>query len=176
MCDCYLIINSIPSVTVAVPQRLMSTLSSAWSQTLRNHIYIIWILSNRLINWVHRNSTCATLQVLNVLFMQVATSHILICTAIASLACRDPVSLCPEIHSETTSFDRLGLFSRLLTSFYLLARFVKVLRCVVRRPKRWPVKVVKHKIHVLGLFVLQIVPNLDVTMNFYFDMCISLSW
>ena len=148
----------------------------SWSQALRNHIYIIWILGNRLIYWVHRHSTCATLQVLDVLFMQVATSHILICTTIASLAGRNSVSLWSEIHSETASFDRLSLLSRLLTSFYLLAWLVKVLRSVVRRPKRWSVKVVKHQIHVLGLFVLQIVPNLDVTMNFYFDMCISLSW
>ncbi len=146
------------------------------SQTLRNHIYIIWILCSWLINWVHCNSTCATLQVLYVLFMQVATSHILICTSIASLTRRNSVSLRSEIHPKTASFDRLGLLSRLLSSFYLLARLVKVLRCVVRRPKRWSVKVVKHQIHVLGLFVLQIVPNLDVTMNFYFDVSISLSW
>ena len=107
--------------------------------------------------------------------MQIAPSHVLICTAVTSFASGDTVAFSAEIHTEVARLNGLSLISRLLlSSLNLIARLVKVLGCVVCSAKGRAIEVIEHQIHVLCLLVLQVVANLYVTMHLYFDMCISL--
>ena len=112
--------------------------------------------------------------ILNVLLVQVASAHVLIGAAIASLSCRHAVALSPEVHPEAARSDFLSALGWLLAGFNLLARLVEVLCRIVCRAERRAVEVVEHQVHVLSLLVLQVVAYLDVTVHLDLDVGISL--
>ena len=112
--------------------------------------------------------------ILNVLLVQVASAHVLIGAAIASLSCGHAVALGPEVHPEAARSDLLGALGWLLAGLNLLAWLIEVLCRVVCRAERRAVEVVEHQVHVLSLLVLQIVAYLDVTVHLDLDVGISL--
>lgn len=56
----------------------------------------------------------------------------------------------------------------------LFGRFIEVLGCVNRSPHRRTVEVIKHEVHVLLLFNLQVITNFYVSVNFNLYVSISL--
>ena len=60
------------------------------------------MFSHSFIDRTHRICGSSALQILDVLLMEVTSSHILVRTAIASFSGRDSVTLSSEIHSETS--------------------------------------------------------------------------
>ena len=121
-------------------------------------------------------TSCTVLQILNILLVQVASAHVLICAAVTSFTCWDAVSLRPEVHPETC-WHFLTILSACIktTCLNLLAWLVEVLGCVVRRAERAAVEIVEHQVHILSLLVLQIVSNLNVSMHLNFNMGVSLA-
>ena len=110
------------------------------SKTLRNHIMLMCMFGHCFfVNGAHSCAYC------RVLFMQVATSDVLIRTAVASLSRRHPITFCAEIHPEA----RLDNFLRLLGRFHptrlqLLIPLVEVLSSVIRFAKRRAIEVIEH--------------------------------
>ena len=146
-----------------------------YSETLRDHVVFSRMFSYSFIDWAHGICGSAALQVLDVLLMEVPSSHILVGTTVASFSGGDPVTLGSEIHSETTLWHFLCPIGRFLPRLYLITRFIEVLGRVIGWTKGRPVKVIEHQIHVLCLFVLKIISDLDVSVHFYLDMGVSLS-
>ena len=137
------------------------------SKSLWNYVELIQILVG--CSFVERaNGNSSILQILQVLFVQVATPHILVRAAVPSLACRDAVTLGSKVHAEPPDWDFLGAVSRFV---YLVVRFVEVLSCVVGVAEGGAIEVVEHQVHVLGLLVLQIVPDFDISVHWDFYVC-----
>ena len=159
-----------------------ATIRQSVSETLRNHIIFCGVLRHSLIDRTHCIS-CASatgppsLQILDVFLVEISPAHILVRASIATFPRGDAVTLRPEIHPKPGRHVLLPLHAheRLLPSLDLLARLVKVLRRVVRRAERRPIEVVKHQVHVLGLFVLEVVANLYVAVHLDLDVSVGLS-
>ena len=152
------------------------------SETLRNHIVFCGVLRHSLIDRTHCISCAAStgapsLQILDVLLVEISPTHILVCTSVATLSRGDSVALRSEIHPEARRHILFPLYApkRLLPSLDLLARLVKVLRGVIRRAERGAIEVVKHQVHVLSLLVLEVVANLDIAVHLDLDVGVGLA-
>ena len=145
----------------------------------------IQIFINSLVDRAHscsssrgagRTSPC--LQVLQIFLVKVSTTHVLISTAITAFTSGDSVALSSEIISEVgviwphwTSEARVWHGRGLICVTW----FVEVLSGIIGRTERRSVEIVKHQIHVLSLLVLQVVTNLDITVNLDLDVGIGLA-
>ena len=131
------------------------------------------MLSHSLVDRAHCGTGTTSMQTLDVLFVQVPSSHVLVSTTIASFTRRHTITLCSEMHPKTGS-DLLSAICRFLASFNLLAWFVEILCCVIGCAEGRAVEVVEHQVHVLSLLVLKIVSDFDVSMHLNFDVSICL--
>ena len=73
-----------------------------FSETLRDHVVFSRMLSHGFIDGTHGVGSSAALQILDVLLVEVTSSHVLVCAAIASFSGGDSVAFGPEVHSETS--------------------------------------------------------------------------
>ena len=146
-----------------------------YSKTLRDHVVLSRMFSHCFIDRTHGICSSAALQILDVLLMEITSSHILVRTAVASFSGGNSVTLSSKIHSETSLWHFLCPIGRFLPRLNLITWFIEVLGRVVGWTKGRPIKVVKHQIHVLCLFVLKVISDLDVPVHFYFDVGVSLS-
>ena len=115
------------------------------------------------------------MQILLILLVKITSAHVLVSTAVATLSRWHTVTLGSEVHAEPRSHLLLSFSPRLLSSLYLIARFVEILRRVVCRTKRRPIEVIEHQIHILSLLVLQVISNLNVTVHLDLDVRVSLA-
>ena len=146
-----------------------------YSKTLRDHVVLSRMFSHCFIDRTHGICSSAALQILDVLLMEITSSHILVRTAVAPFSGRNSVTLSSKIHSETSLWHFLCPVGGLLARLDLITWFIEVLGRVIGWTEGRPVKVVEHKIHVLSLFVLKVISDLDVSVHFNLDMGVSLS-
>ena len=97
-------------------------------------------------------------------------AEVLISTSIASLSGWHPISITSVVDWNFRRFV-LGLVCNLL----LLRKFVKVLSCIIGLRLARPIEVVKHQIHIFLLFDLQVVSDLNVSVDLYFNVRVGLA-
>ena len=73
-----------------------------YSETLRDHVVFNRMLSHGFIDGTHGICGSAALQILDVLLVEVTSSHVLVRTAIASFSGWDSVAFSTEVHPEAS--------------------------------------------------------------------------
>lgn len=128
------------------------------------------VLGHCFVDRTHRVHS-PLLQPGDVLLVKVTPPHVLVCASVPSLAGRNTISLSSEVRMESWFHVR----SRRFLPLNLLLWLVKVLCRVVCCSKGGSIEVIEHQVHALGLAILQVVPNLDVSVDFNFDVGVRLS-
>ena len=116
-------------------------------------------------------SSTSSLQILDILLVKIAASHVLVSAAVATLPRWYAISLSPKVHTEARS-NILSL--NLLPSLDLFTNLVEVLGRVIGRTKRRAIEIIEHQVHIFSLLILQIVSNLNITVNLYLYVRVSL--
>jgi len=83
-------------------------------------------------------------------------SYILLCTSISSFSCWQSITI------------YLKVLALSITLIKILPSAILILWAAI--------EVIEHKVHIFSLFSLEMVLDVLISMNFYFDMCICLPW